>query len=153
MMYRHVVRVIATPERKYAVGLAASYVSSSRERRRGRLRGRNVKAPQYAAEEGTFVCDCPCNRRWSACVNYALMWFGGMACSRGIAWAESVARQRPKLLPRTWPAHEGRAAERARRKVANLFEDMRVIDLLAVDVSKHAARTWGQLQAQERSGS
>jgi hypothetical protein len=78
----------------------------------------------------------------------ALLWFGGGACSRGIAWAESVARRQPALLRQAWPAHEGRTAELARSKVRDLCEDPRVIDVLARGVSEHAARRWRQLQAQ-----
>ncbi|TMQ15327.1 MAG: hypothetical protein E6J90_03855 [Deltaproteobacteria bacterium] len=76
------------------------------------------------------------------------MWFGGMACSRGIAWAERVARRRPPLLQQPWPANEGRTAELARNKVRDLSEDPRVIELLARDVSEHAARRWRQLQVE-----
>ena len=59
------------------------------------------------------------------------MWFGGMGCSRGIAWAESVARWRPQLLQQPWPAHARGTAEPARSKVRDLSEDPRVIELLA----------------------
>jgi hypothetical protein len=85
---------------------------------------------------------------WSSSSQLALLWFGGRACSRGIAWAESVGRRQPALLRQPWPAHDGRAAELARSKVADLSEDPSVIDLLAQDVSAHAARRWRELQAQ-----
>jgi hypothetical protein len=75
------------------------------------------------------------------------MWLSGMACTRGISWAERVAKRRPELLRRQWPKHEGRAAELARTKVEDLCEDPHVVDLLAVEVSKQAARRWRQLQA------
>jgi len=32
-----------------------------------------------------IVYSCPRNQLCPACHNQALMWFGGMACSRGIA--------------------------------------------------------------------
>jgi hypothetical protein len=75
------------------------------------------------------------------------MWLNGMASTRGIAWAEGVAKRQPALLRRPWPKHEGRAAELARAKVDDLCEDPRMVDLLAVEVSKQAARRWRQLQA------
>ena len=75
------------------------------------------------------------------------MWLGGMAATRGIAWAESVAKRHSGLLRRPWPQHEGRAAELARAKVDDLCEDPHVVDRLAVEVSKQAARRWRQLQA------
>jgi len=91
---------------------------------------------------------CPRNQLYPACHNQALMWFSGRAASRGIAWAESVARRRPTLLWQPWPAHDGRAAELARTKLADLADDPRVVDLLCKDVSAHAARRRRQLQAQ-----
>ncbi|TMQ06066.1 MAG: hypothetical protein E6J90_38135 [Deltaproteobacteria bacterium] len=94
------------------------------------------------------VCSCPRNQLCPACHNQALMWFGGKACSRGIAWAESVARRQPALLRQAWPGHEGRAAELARIKVRDLSDDPSVIDVPARDVSEHAARRWRQPQAQ-----
>ncbi|TMQ09057.1 MAG: hypothetical protein E6J91_31495 [Deltaproteobacteria bacterium] len=92
-----------------------------------------------------FVCSCPRNQLCPSCDNQALRWFGGKACSRGIAWAESVARRRPRLLQQPWP-HEGRTAELARSKVRDLSGDPQVIELLAQGVSDHAMRRWRQLQ-------
>jgi hypothetical protein len=93
-----------------------------------------------------IVCGCPRNDRCPACVDQALMWLSGMASTRGIAWAESVAERRPELLRQPWPTHDGRAAELARAKVDDLCEDPTVVDLLAVEVSKQAARRWRKLQ-------
>jgi hypothetical protein len=98
----------------------------------------------------SVVCSCPRDNRCPACVDQALMWLGGMACTRGITWAEDVAKRHPELHRREWPPHHGRAAELARAKVEDLFEDPHVVDLLAVEVSKQAARRWRQLQVERR---
>jgi hypothetical protein len=100
---------------------------------------------------GAIVCDCGRDNLCRDCFSQAIMWFSGMACSRGIAWAESVARRDAQLLRRPWPVHDGRAAELARGKVADLSRDPRVIDRLAVDVTERAARRWRELQV-ERGG-
>jgi hypothetical protein len=94
-----------------------------------------------------MVCSCPRNNRCPACVDQALMWLGGMASTRGIAWAMSVAERSPGLLRCPHPAHGGPAAKLARAKVKDLCEDPHVMDLLAVEVSRQAARRWLQLQA------
>jgi hypothetical protein len=92
-------------------------------------------------------CDCPPTQRCSACVDQAMLWFSGMAAMRGGRWAEDVARRRPALLGRPWPANDGRAAELARSKVRDLSEDPGVVDRLAVKLAEHAARRWAVLQA------
>jgi hypothetical protein len=46
----------------------------------------------------------------------------GAAASRGERWASSVERK-PMLRARPWPAHDGRAADIARSKVADLTRD------------------------------
>lgn len=95
---------------------------------------------------GAIVCSCPRDNLCPSCVNQALMWFSGMACSRGITWAESVARRDRSLLQRPWPAHEGRAAALARDKVADLSRDPKVIERLAMELSERAAKRWRELQ-------
>jgi hypothetical protein len=71
----------------------------------------------------------------------ALMWWTGVAQSRGAAWAESLADVIP--LDRPWPAV---TAERmlaiARRKLADLTGYARLLELLAVEVIRGAARWW-----------
>ncbi|TMQ04759.1 MAG: hypothetical protein E6J90_50625 [Deltaproteobacteria bacterium] len=59
-----------------------------------------------------------------------------------------MARRWPRLLRQAWPAHDERTAELVRSKVRDLSDDASVIELLAQDVSEHAARRWRQLQAQ-----
>jgi hypothetical protein len=124
--------------------------SDADERDLVRLRGgRSAPEPSraYTEQMTTIVCGCPRSNRCPACVDQALMWLGGMASTRGISWAESVAKRHPELLGRQWPKHDGRAAELARSKVDDLCEDPHVVDLLAIEVSEQAARRWRQLQA------
>jgi len=75
------------------------------------------------------------------------MWFAGIACSRGIRWAEDVARRRPVLLRQPWPGDSERATALARAKVGDLSDDPHVVDRLAVSVGEYAGRRWLQLQA------
>jgi len=75
------------------------------------------------------------------------MWFGGIACARGIHWAEDIARRQPALLNRPWPPHAGRAAALARTKIDDLTDDPQVLERLAVHVAQYAGRRWSELAA------
>lgn len=80
----------------------------------------------------------------------AIMWLGGVASCRGGCWADRVARSRPDLLGQPWPPYEGRAAELARKQVADLSSDPRLIERFAVLANESAARRWRELEAQRR---
>lgn len=67
----------------------------------------------------------------------------GVAACRGEAWASSVAARRPGLRA-AWPAYDGKAADLARRKVADLSRDERLRDVLARICHAWAARRWAQ---------
>jgi hypothetical protein len=60
-----------------------------------------------------------------------------------------VARRRPELLVRSWPALEGRALDIAVGKLAELSGDSRVIDGLLVDLQRGAERAWARVRSQE----
>ncbi len=45
-------------------------------------------------------------------------------------------------VPRPWPAFEGRAAALARTKVTDLASDPALVDRLARELAKWAARWW-----------
>jgi len=98
----------------------------------------------------TIVCDCPRDEKCKTCFAQAIMWFGGMARERGVRWAESVARRQPRHLAQPWPHNEGRPAELARAKVADLSEDPRIVERLAANVAEAAERRWTQLQGAAR---
>ena len=62
--------------------------------------------------------------------------------SRGDGWASSIARRKPGLLARPWPALEGRSAELAAAKVIDLTDDRRLfaqlLETLAVGETRMA---------------
>ena len=74
-----------------------------------------------------------------------MTWHRGVAMARGIFWTESVVRRHPELLARAWPG-DGKAEAIARRKVADLGHDERVLERLCSALMESAARRWGQLQ-------
>ena len=93
-----------------------------------------------------ITCNCPRAQLCADCLARELDWSTGVAASRGYAWAESVARRRPDLLAKEWPAPEGRAAELAAAKVVNLTEDRRVFEQLLELLDREARRRWEQLR-------
>jgi hypothetical protein len=64
----------------------------------------------------------------------------GTAACRGELWADRVACSVPRS--RAWPAHEGKAAAIARRKVEDLTRDDRLLEMLAAELARWAARRW-----------
>jgi hypothetical protein len=84
-----------------------------------------------------------CNRtvpRCDQCVADALDHLGGVAASRGCAWAQACSRVVP--LDRAWPPTNDRMRGMARRKVDDLASgDERLRELLA-DVVIEGARGW-----------
>jgi hypothetical protein len=75
-----------------------------------------------------------------ACVADGFAQLRGVASCRGEHWAWTVAERVARRDP--WPPHEGRPAELARSKVADLTEDLRLRELLAVELARAAARRW-----------
>lgn len=71
---------------------------------------------------------------------------GGVAACRGEYWAERVARVVPTGKP--WPPHEGKAADIARRLVRDLADDPKLLELLAGELARWAARRWSYLGSQ-----
>lgn len=67
----------------------------------------------------------------------------GTAACRGEAWADRVALEVPRS--RAWPPHLGRPAELARGLVRDLTRDADLLELLAAELAKWAARRWLQL--------
>lgn len=67
----------------------------------------------------------------------------GVARSRGMAWAQDVAREIGRReAPAVWPPFEGKCARLARLKVSNLSKDERVLEQLARECHGDAARFW-----------
>ena len=109
------------------------------------------KMQRYAAPMDV-VCGCPRNKLCDACVTRQLSWFTGVAAVRGERWAESVAERRPQLLVQPWPALEGRAAVIAASKIAELSDDLRVLEQLLAELDAAARKRWEGLRGGRGSG-
>jgi len=70
------------------------------------------------------------------------MWFAGIAYGYGEDWARAVANVIP--VDRAWPMTAKMRAV-AVRKAARLTSDARLLDMLADEVAKGAARWWNAL--------
>jgi len=69
----------------------------------------------------------------------------------GQCWAERIARRHLELrVQPAWPEHEERTLDIARRLVARLSTDPRMIDVLAVACSRGAAVWWERRPARYR---
>lgn len=93
------------------------------------------------------ICGCPRDNLCDGCLARSVEWLGGVAASRGDGWASSIARRKPGLLTRPWPALEGRAAELAAAKVIDLTDDRRLFARLLETLNAAARRRWDQLRA------
>lgn len=91
----------------------------------------------------SVVCGCPRDHLCDRCLDRARGWFGGVAQSRGEAWAGRVAAARPDLLGRPWPDDE-RARAMAARRVDDLTADPRLVAELVPEVQRGAARAWSR---------
>jgi len=89
------------------------------------------------------LCACARDLLCDRCVADTFAQLCGVAACRGEAWAGSVRRRVPARGP--WPAHGGREAEIARRKVTDLTRDTRLGELLVAELSCWAAKRWAQL--------
>lgn len=76
-----------------------------------------------------------------ACVAADIDHLRGVARSRGMAWAQDVARELPNRKT-PWPPFDGKCARIARLKVLNLSRDDRVREQLARECHSDAARWW-----------
>jgi hypothetical protein len=92
------------------------------------------------------TCACPRSSLCEACRDQLLFHHRGIAAARGHWWARDVAGRMPVTSP--WPPFEGRCAEIARRKVADLSSDPLVAEQLAKWLVEEAARTWHGLARQ-----
>ena len=64
----------------------------------------------------------------------------GVAASRGERWADHVALVVPRS--QSWPDGSDKILTIARRKVEDLGRDEKLIDMLAAEVVRAAARRW-----------
>lgn len=83
------------------------------------------------------------------CFDQRVIWQSGLAQHRGAMWAKSVARRRPDLLTQPWPELEpgSRALEVAVSKLADVVDDVRVLERLLVELQAGAKRAWERARA------
>lgn len=83
------------------------------------------------------------------CYGRELLAKRGQACAIGQLWAERVCRGGLRAQP-AWPEHEPKTLAIARRLVARLVRDQRLLDALARACSAGAAAWWQRRPAQYR---
>jgi hypothetical protein len=88
------------------------------------------------------VCCARRDHLCERCRADALAQLAGVAACRGEVWARSVAQR--CAAARSWPLFEGRCAQIARRKVADLATDLPLREELAQRAVQAAARWWSQ---------
>lgn len=86
------------------------------------------------------MCGCPRDALCPLCYSGAFANLRGTSACRGEVWAQRVARVVDRALP--WPPHAGKAAAIARDKVADLTLDPRLLEALAMELARWAARWW-----------
>lgn len=94
------------------------------------------------------MCDCPRDRLCDLCFQGAWENLRGVAATRGEVWADDVARRVRTRRP--WPAYGGRTAAIARRKVADMTRDPRLLEDLAIELASWAARRWAAVIQENR---
>lgn len=94
------------------------------------------------------MCDCPRDQLCPLCFDGSWQNLRGAAATRGEVWADQVAKVIDRSRP--WPAHEGRAAAIARSKVEDLSRDPRLVEQLAAELARWAAKRWESRRAQSQ---
>lgn len=111
--------------------------------------------PRYAAPVPEWSCldsspGCREDALCTACYGRELFTKRPMAGSLGFQWAERLARLHPELRSReAWPV-DGRSLAIARRKVASLARDPRLVEELAKACVAGAAGWWARRPARYR---
>jgi hypothetical protein len=96
-------------------------------------------------------CTCDPAELCDACLGRERFAKRGMADVIGQCWAERVCRGEHQARA-AWPEREGRTLAIARRKVAQLARDPRLVDELAAVCSRGAAAWWDRRPARYRGG-
>ncbi len=97
---------------------------------------------------------CPCSKNDGVlcddCVAEHMTWHRGIAYNRGETWARAIAEVIP--IERPWPMTEKMRAI-ARRKVAELASDERLLQLLTDETVRGAAHWWDRELLRRRTKS
>lgn len=88
------------------------------------------------------LCSCPRNALCDRCRDNLFSQLRGAAARRGDEWADRVATATSSR--RTWPPHEGADAELARGLVRDLTADPQLLELLAGELARYAAKRWSR---------
>jgi len=88
------------------------------------------------------LCKCPRDALCEACRSSLFSQLRGVAARRGDEWADRVLRAEPRRC--AWPPHEGADAELARGLARDLTEDPQLLELLAAELSRYAAKRWAR---------
>ncbi len=86
------------------------------------------------------MCSCPRDHLCDLCFQGAWENLRGVAATRGEVWAMDVARR--TRLDRAWPEDSPRVAAISRTKVSDLARDGRLLEALAAELARWAARWW-----------
>ena len=95
-----------------------------------------------ARRHSIVLCACLRDALCNRCRETLFGQLAGTAACRGQHWADRVAEHVPR--DRAWPPHEGRAADIARRLASDLTRDSQLLELLAAELARWAAKRWGE---------
>lgn len=95
-----------------------------------------------AMPHSAMLCPCPRDALCLRCRADLFAQLRGVAACRGETWAERVAHHVSR--EHVWPPHDGRAADIARRLVGDLARDPVLVDMLASELARWAARRWNE---------
>lgn len=99
------------------------------------------RAPDRRHARAVEACPCARDRLCDRCVEDGFRQLRGVAACRGEAWAVDVAKRCRTRQP--WPRGE-RSMAIARRKVEDLTRDARLVERLADELERWAARRWSE---------
>ncbi len=91
------------------------------------------------------MCGCPRDQLCDLCFQGSWENLRGVAATRGEVWAMAVARR--THTDRPWPSGSPKVAAIARTKVADLSRDPRLLEVLAAELARWAARWWYDARA------
>jgi hypothetical protein len=92
------------------------------------------------------VCGCASDALCPLCLDGRFSQLKGVAACRGERWADDVA-VRVTRRDQRWPTDSDKVLAIARMQVADLTRDPRLLEMLAGEALRWAARRWNQTAA------
>lgn len=86
------------------------------------------------------MCGCPRDQLCDVCFQGSWENLRGVAATRGEVWAMDLARR--MRIDQPWPDGSPKVLAISRRKVADLSRDGRLLEELAAELARWAARWW-----------